>query len=150
VILVDANLLVYAFTPSMPQHETTRSWLDTQLNDTPRVALPWPSLLAFVRLASNPRIFEHAVPVTRAWRQVEQWLALDSTWIPAPTPRHQSVLARVLREIGEKAELVPDAHLAALAIEHGLTLCSSDGDFGRFHDLKWLNPLAEGDEGGTL
>lgn len=144
MILVDANLLVYAFTPSMPQHEAARSWLDAQLNDTPRVGLPWPSLLAFVRLASNPRIFERAVPVTRAWRQVEEWLALDSAWIPAPTARHQSILASVLQEIGQKAELVPDAHLAALAIEHGLTLCSSDGDFGRFRELKWFNPLAEG------
>jgi hypothetical protein len=143
VILVDANLLVYAFNPRMPQNEAARTWLDTQLNTTPRVGLPWPSLLAFVRIASNPRIFEQAVPVTRAWRQVEEWLALDPTWIPAPTPRHRSVLAGTLREIGEKAELVPDAHLAALAIEHGLTLCSSDGDFGRFRELKWLNPLAE-------
>ncbi len=142
MILVDANLLVYAFTPSMPQHEAARSWLDARLNDTPRVGLPWPSLLAFVRLTSNPRIFERAVPVTRAWRQVEEWLALGSSWIPAPTARHRTVLAGVLQEIGEKAELVPDAHLAALAIEHGLTLCSSDGDFGRFKNLKWLNPLA--------
>lgn len=142
MILVDANLLVYAFTASMPPHEAARSWLDDHLNATPRVGLPWPSLLAFARLVSNPRIFEQAVPVTRAWRQVEEWLALDSTWIPAPTARHQEILSGVLLEIGEKAELVPDAHLAALAIEHGLTLCSSDGDFGRFSALKWHNPLA--------
>lgn len=143
MILVDANLLVYSFNTGMPENEAARAWLDTQLSTTPRVGLPWPSLLAFVRIVSNPRIFENAVPVTRAWRQVEEWLALDSTWIPTPTARHEGVLADTLREIGEKAELVPDAHLAALAIEHGLTLCSSDGDFGRFRELKWRNPLAE-------
>lgn len=148
MILIDANLLVYAFTPSMPQHEAARVWLDGRLNDTPRVGLPWPSLLAFVRLVSNRRIFDQPVAVTRAWRQVEEWLALESTWIPSPTQKHSSILGGTLSEIGEKAELVPDAHLAALAIEHGLTLCSSDGDFGRFGGLRWHDPLRGGRNAG--
>jgi uncharacterized protein len=80
--------------------------------------------------------------VTNAWRQVERWLSVESAWIPLPTERHPEVMTRLLSQIGEKAELVPDAHLAALAIEHGLTLCSTDGDFARFSDLRWENPLA--------
>ncbi|MFQ5704431.1 MAG: type II toxin-antitoxin system VapC family toxin [Gemmatimonadales bacterium] len=141
MILVDANLLVYSFAQDLPQHDRAREWLDDRLNGTTRVGLPWESLLAFVRLVSNPRIFERPAPVPRAWRQVEEWLAVEQAWIPLPTPRHQDVLGGVLKEIAGRANLVPDAHLAALAIEHGLTVCSSDGDFARFSDVRWSNPL---------
>lgn len=79
--------------------------------------------------------------VTEAWGLVEGWLRLESVWIPLPTPRHPQILASLLREIGGRADLVPDAHLAALAIEHGLTLCSTDSDFARFRSLRWVNPL---------
>ena len=77
-----------------------------------------------------------------AWRQVEDWLACETVWIPQPTERHGQVLGVLLSYPGVRANLVHDAHLAALAIEHGLTLCSTDGDFARFRELKWLNPLA--------
>ncbi len=143
MILVDANLLVYGFARDLPQHEAARGWLEGRLNGTARVGLPWPSLLAFVRLVSNPRIFTKPVPVSRAWRQVSEWLDLETVWIPGPGRRHREVLADLLTRIEEKPQLVPDAHLAALAIEHGLTLCSTDGDFGRFPTLRWLNPLVE-------
>jgi hypothetical protein len=126
----------------LPEHEKARTWLDDRLNGTPRVGLPWASLLTFVRLVANPRIFERPERVTDAWRQVERWLALENVWTPGPTERHAEALGRVLGEIGQKAELVPDAHLAALAIEHGLALCSTDGDFARFSGLRWENPLA--------
>ena len=142
MILVDANLLVYAHVEGMPQHERTRNWLDGEINRSRRVGLPWSSLLAFVRLVSNPRVFERPEPIDDAWRQVEAWLDCASVWIPLPTERHRDVLAGTLRETGGRANLVPDADLAALAIQHGLTLCSSDGDFGRFRDLKWFNPLS--------
>ncbi len=79
--------------------------------------------------------------MTEAWRQVERWLSVSCAWVPLPTPDHAEILGRLLVETGEKAELVPDAHLAALAIEHGLTLCSTDGDFARFSELTWQNPL---------
>jgi toxin-antitoxin system PIN domain toxin len=141
VILVDANLLLYAHIQSYPQHEAARNWLDGRLNGTPRVGLPWPSLLAFVRIASNPRLFEQPLSVGRAWQQVASWLALESVWIPLPTARHAEVLGSLLAEATFAANLVPDAHLAALAIEHGLTLCTSDGDFSRFAGLAWTNPL---------
>lgn len=142
MILVDANLLVYATVSSLPQHRAARAWLDGQLNDAPRVGLPWPSLLAFLRLTTNARIFERPLGIAKAWRQVSDWLACDTAWIPTPTERHATVLARLLSDPGVVSNLVPDAHLAALAIEHGLELCSSDGDFARFAELKWSNPLA--------
>lgn len=141
MILVDANLLVYAHVAGLPKHPEARRWLDLQLNGTPRVGLPWPSLVAFLRLVTNPRIFEKPEPMTSAWRQVREWLALDPVWIPQPTERHAEVLEQVLRDAGRGANLIPDAHLAALAIEHGLTLCSSDGDFARFQGLRWENPV---------
>lgn len=143
MILVDANLLVYAFAKDLPQHERARAWLDDQLNGSARVGMPWESLLAFVRLVSNPRIFERPATVTRAWQQVLEWLTVEPTWIPQATGTHAKVLTELLGEIGGRANLVPDAHLAALAIEHGLTVCSSDGDFARFSGIRWINPLAE-------
>ena len=141
MILVDANLLVYAHTATMLQHEAARAWLDEQLNGRWRVGLPWPSLLAFVRLVSNPRVFERPEPVAAAWRQVETWLDCESVWIPQPTERHRAILGALLGQHQAQANLVPDAHLAALALEHGLILCSADSDFSRFAGLQWQNPL---------
>jgi toxin-antitoxin system PIN domain toxin len=142
VILVDANLLIYARVSSAAQHQAARRWLDGQLNGTARVGLPWPSLLAFVRLVTNPRIFERPETIAAAWKQVEEWLDCPPVWIPAPTDRHRQILGSLLAGGTLRANLVPDAHLAALAVEHGLTLCSTDGDFARFPNLKWVNPLA--------
>jgi toxin-antitoxin system PIN domain toxin len=142
VILVDANLLVYAHLSSFEQHEASRAWLDARLGGSARVALPWESLLAFARIASNPRVLSKPLTVAAAWGQVEEWLGAPAAWVPAPTERHAEVLGRLLRASGLRAQHVPDAHLAALAIEHGLVLCSTDGDFARFAGLRWENPLA--------
>jgi hypothetical protein len=140
VILVDANLLVYAHVASFQQHEAARSWLDQRLSGKSQVALAWESTLAFVRLVSNPRIFERPEPVSSAWAQVQRWLDCPNAWIPLPTDRHREVLSAFLGVVS-RANHVPDAHLAALAVEHGLTLCSTDGDFARFQGLRWENPL---------
>jgi len=142
VILVDANLLVYAHVNGFPQHKAAHAWLDDRLNRSSSVGMPWPSLLAFVRLISNPRIFTRPASVARAWRQVEEWLDCPPVWIPQPTERHREVLGSLLETRASKANLVPDSHLAALAIEHGLILCSLDGDFARFPGLRWENPLS--------
>jgi len=143
VILVDANLLVYAHAASLPQHERARSWLDTQLNGDTRVGMPWLSLLAFLRVMTNPRILERPESTMNAWRQVCAWLEVPVVWIPEATERHRDVLGRLLEQTTVTANLVPDAHLAALAIEHGLMLCSADGDFARFTTLRWRNPLRD-------
>jgi hypothetical protein len=141
VILVDANLLVYAHIESASRHAAARAWLDARLNGSARVGLAWPSLLAFMRLVTNPRVYARPAPMALAMRQVSAWLGCDSVWIPPPGERHAELLGGLLAQPGVHGNLVPDAHLAALAIEHGLTLCSTDGDFARFPGLRWENPL---------
>jgi hypothetical protein len=141
VILVDANILIYSHVASFEQHNRAREWLDQQLNGSARVGLPWESLLAFVRLVTNPRVFERPEPTSDAWIQVRAWLACERVWIPQPTERHADLLNELLALPGVQANLIPDAHLAALALEHGLTLCSTDGDFSRFPTIRWINPI---------
>jgi toxin-antitoxin system PIN domain toxin len=141
MILVDANLLVYARVSDFPEHARARRWLEDRLSGSTRVGLPWPSLLAFVRLVSNPRVFNHPSTVSDAWAQVEEWLDTAPAWIPSATDRHREVMTTLVPTV-TSAKLVPDAHLAALAIEHGLALASADGDFARFPGLRWENPLS--------
>jgi toxin-antitoxin system PIN domain toxin len=139
---VDANLLVYAHVSDFPEHERARSWLDASLNDMPRVGFAWPSLVAFLRLTTNGRVFSNPEPIEAARAQVTSWLAAPSAWTRAPTARHESVLGGLIEAARPVANLVPDADLAALAIEHGLTLCSTDRDFARFPGLRWENPIS--------
>ena len=142
MILVDANLLLYAANRAAPEHERARAWLDDRLNGTVPLGLPWPSLLAFVRLATNPLVVRHPVAAAVAWRQVDEWLECEPSWTPLPGDGHRGIIGGFLKAPWMTSRLVPDAHLAALAIEHGLTLQSTDGDFARFPALKWENPLA--------
>ena len=142
MILVDAKLLLYAANRAAPDHARARTWLDDRLNGSVAVGLPWPSLLAFVRLATNPAILKHPITTAEAWHQVEDWLACESAWTPVPAEGHRRIVGGFLKASWMTSRLVPDAHLAALAIEHGLTLQSTDGDFARFPGLKWENPLA--------
>lgn len=143
MILVDANLLVYAVHRQFEAHGRAKSWLDARLNGAERVGLAWASLLAFVRLSASPRVLSRPMPLADAVAVVRLWLTLASTWVPEPTEHHARTLAELLA--GEtKADLVPDANLAALAIEHGLTLCSTDRDFARFEGLRWSDPLRGG------
>jgi toxin-antitoxin system PIN domain toxin len=124
----------------MPQHPASQAWLDERLSGNAKVGLPWHSLLAFLRIVSNPRLFRPPTSTGSAWRQVQGWLALPSVWIPSPTDRHPETLSRLLEDNVSSA-LVADAHLAALAIEHGLTVCSTDRDFASFQGVRWENPL---------
>lgn len=142
MILVDANILLYAANRAAPEHEPARAWLDDRLNGREPVGFPWPSLLAFVRLAANPLVVRHPVTPAEAWRQAEEWLACAPAWIPVAGEAHRELVGGFLKAPWMTSRLVPDAHLAALAIEHGLTLQSTDGDFARFPGLKWENPLA--------
>lgn len=144
MILVDANLLLYSKISDYSQHPRARAWLDGRLSGRSRVGLPWQSLLAFMRISTNRRLFPSPLPIADAWAQVEAWLGLPQVWIPSPTERHAEVLATLLKDTSVVAGLVMDAHLAALAMEHGLVLCSTDGDFGRFEGLRWNDPLKRG------
>jgi toxin-antitoxin system PIN domain toxin len=140
MILVDTNLLVYAVDSASPHHDRANAWMEERLNGPTGVGLPWQVLNAFARLIANPRVCPNPMPTARAWAQVEEWLALDSTFTPEPTQRHREILAGLMPQM-TRAELIPDAHLAALAVEYGLVLCSTDSDFDRFPGLAWENPL---------
>ncbi len=142
MILVDANLLIYSRFASFPQHRRAREWLDGKLNGRARVGIPWMSIVAFLRVTTNPRLFPRPDSIESAWRQVEEWLDCSVAWIPEPTEAHRTVFRALLEQSQAAGSLVPDAHLAALAIEHGLTLCSTDSDFARFAGLRWENPIA--------
>ncbi|HBY59570.1 MAG TPA: VapC toxin family PIN domain ribonuclease [Solibacterales bacterium] len=142
MILVDANILVYSTDRRSEHYERARNWLDCQLSGDTRVGLPWESLLAYMRLVTNPRVFERPQTPSAAWRQVEEWLSCECVWVPLPGAGHRSILAGLVAHLGGGSKLIPDAHLAAMAIEHGLAVCSSDGDFARFPGVRWVNPLA--------
>ena len=142
MILVDANILIYAHVSNMEQHQRSKEWLDQMFNGPAPVGLPWPSLLSFLRLVSNPRVFEKPESIQQAWVQVEAWLNAPRAWIPYPTERHLKVLAKFIPFTKGKPNLIPDAHLATLAVEHGLILCSADNDFAHFEGLRWENPIA--------
>jgi len=133
--------LLYATISDYEQHEAARRWLDDRLNAPIRVGLPWASSLAFERISTNPRIFPNPLSVAAAWRRVARWLDLPTVWIPQAGDRHRELLDGFMTTAVTSPGLVTDAHLAALAIEHGLTLCSTDGDFARFAGLRWDNPL---------
>jgi hypothetical protein len=141
VILLDANILLYAHIRDYPQHNRIRAWLDERLSGEERVGIPWASILAFLRICTNRRIFPLAHTIAQAWEQMGEWLSLPNVWIPLLTERHGEILRDVLLGSGAEGELVPDADLAALAIEHGLTICSTDSDFARFPMARWLDPL---------
>jgi hypothetical protein len=141
VILVDANLLLYAHNRSAPEHAAARAWFEGAVNGPDRIGVAWPSILAFVRLASNPVVFRQSLTPVAAWQVVRQWLRQENVWIPTPGTTHGGIFESLLADRRVTSRMVPDAHLAALAIEHGLTLCSTDGDFARFAGLRWINPL---------
>ena len=140
MILLDANLLVYAHTPESPRREVASAWLEDALNSSAKVGLPWPTLLAFARLMGNPSVVSEPIPLNQSWARAREWLALPKTWIPLPTNRHLTIISRLLEE-ESRPDLAADAHLAALSIEHGLTVCTTDGDFARFPKVHWENPL---------
>lgn len=141
MILVDVNLLVYAHVEGMHRHAEARRWLDDALSGTGPVGLPWHSLLGFVRLVTNPRVFAAPHDSRTAWSVVEHWLDADPVWTPGPTDRHREVFSTLVERVRPSGNLVPDTHLAAIAIEHGLTLMTADRGFARFPDLKWANPI---------
>ncbi len=143
MILVDANLLVYAVAAPLAQHAAARDWLQSRLAGPARVGLPWASILGFLRVVTNPRILSRPVAMQEAWSTARSWLELPAVWVPEPTAAHADVLGTLIDGVSD-SQLVPDAHLAALAIEHGLTICSNDSDFARFPDVSWENPLAPG------
>lgn len=141
-MLVDANLLIYATDTRSQFYAPAHEWLLEQLNGNRRVGLPWQSLGAFLRLSTHSRASTHPLAPAVAWRTVSVWLESTTTWIPQPGPGHAAILGDLMVRYEIAGKLVTDAQLAALALEHGLTVCSADTDFARFTEVSWSNPLA--------
>lgn len=143
MILVDANLLLYAYYPRAEQHERSKVWLESVLSGASPVRFAWMTVLAFLRIGTSPRIFEKPLSMDEAASIVTSWLAQPAVEILEPGERYWSILVRLLRDAQVSGALVSDAALAALAIEHGSRRCTTDRDFTRFDGLQTSNPLAD-------
>ena len=141
MILPDANVLIYAIDEGAPRHEIARQWLEDALSGRESVGFAWTVVIAVIRIITNGSIFTAPMTITEATARVEEWMAVPICVSVEPTQRHLSVLRGLLSPVGTAGNLVPDAHLAALAIEHGATVASADHDFGRFPGLRWFDPL---------
>ena len=138
--LVDANVLLYAVNRDEPRHASARDWLDEALSGGARVAFCWVVLLAFMRLSTNGRIFDGPLTANEAITQAQDWLAQPSAVVVEPTARHLGIVQQLLAPLAAGGNLVNDAHLAALAIEHRCEVVSYDTDFLRFHGVKLETP----------
>lgn len=141
MILIDANLLLYAYDAASPHHAAARRWLVDLLSRPEPVGLPWLTVLAFLRIATNPRAFASPLAIEEAAQVVSEWLALPNIVTLGPGERHWEILKGLLGAAQARGPLVMDAHLAALAREHGAVLATTDRDFARFPGLHWRNPL---------
>lgn len=141
-MLVDANILLYSIDTTSPFHERADRWLVPALNGSRRVGLPWMSLSAFLRIATNPRAARRPLTTAEAWAHVDGWLDAPASWVPEPGRGHRQILRELMTTLDLRAGLVTDVVFAAIAIEHGLDVVSADSDFARFTSLTWINPLA--------
>ena len=146
--LVDANLLLYAVDEGSPHHTVAKTWLERELSGSETCAFAWAVLVAFVRLATNPRVFAEPLTAEEALDLLDSWLERPNATVVHPTDRHSGLLRELLRSLGTAGNLTSDAHLAALSIEHGAELCSGDSDFARFPRVRWSNPLAQATSSG--
>lgn len=141
MIVVDASLLLHAYHAGSPEHERARRWWEDALSAPEPIRLPWVTVLAFLRIATHPRVFRRPLAMAEARAHVESWLVRPMVSSIEPGPRHWPILGALLEGAQVRGNLTTDAHLAALALEFGATLASSDRDFTRFAQLKLLNPL---------
>jgi uncharacterized protein len=141
MMLLDANILIYAHNSLAQQHKRTKQWLQAALDSAEPIAMSWVTLLAFLRIMTDPRTFLDPLPIEDANGIAAAWLGHPAVSMLHPTERHWPILRRLAQDSQSRGPLVMDAHLAALAIEHGATLCTTDRDFTRFKGLRLVNPL---------
>lgn len=141
MILIDANLLIYAIDADSPQHTRARRWLETTLSSDTAVGLPWAVVLAFLRITTRAGILRQQLSAEQAMAFIDEWLEQPYVELVDPGAAHWPILKTLLREVGAAGNLTSDAHLAALAIESGCELASTDHDFRRFSALRLVNPL---------
>ena len=140
-MLVDANILLYAVDETSPFHERARDWMEETLNGSRRVGLPWASLTAFLRIVTNPRALADPLAPAEAWALVDAWLDAPTVWVPTPGRGHREILGRLVGDLDLRANLIPDAVLAATATEYGCEVVTLDRDFARFEKVKHRRPL---------
>jgi uncharacterized protein len=138
--LVDANVLLYAVNSASEHHRASLRWLDNSLSGSDGVGFAWVPLLAFVRLVTKDGLFPSPLSPEAAIGRVTDWVSAPSAALMNPTPRHAEILTRMLADVGTGGNLVNDAHLAALAVEHRSDIVSYDSDFGRFEGIRWHRP----------
>ena len=141
--VLDLNLLIYAVNQDSPLHEKAKAWLEEVLSDEETVAFPWPVILGFLRIMTNPRIFPQPLAASQALDIMDDWLTQPCAQTLSAGESHWIILTDLLEETGTAGNRTTDAHLAALAIEQGAELCSTDSDFARFTTIRWNNPLLE-------
>ena len=142
MILVDANLLIYAVNQDLPQHRQARAWWERMLSGTARIGIPWVCIMAFLRICTNPRMFSSPLSPETAIAYIDEWLDQPPVQLVAPGAGHWAILRNLLLQSGMAANLTTDAHIAALALEQGYSVYSADNDFRRFPGLKHVNPLS--------
>ena len=143
MILIDANLLLYAYDTASENQAEAKRWLEEILSRPEQIRLPWVTILAFLRISTSARAFRHPLSAKEALAVVSEWLSRPNVHTINPTERHFQILSTLLLVAQASGSLVTDAHLAALAIEHGALLCTTDRDFARFPGLRFQNPLQE-------
>jgi len=141
MILVDANLLLYAEDSLSEHHQAARTWWDAQLSGAEPVCLCWPVLTAFIRIGTNVRLHRRPLTLAEAAERVQSWFGQPCVRIIHPGEQHWAIFQVMLRDGKAVGSLVSDAHLAAMAVEHNCVLQSTDVDFARFKGLKWNNPI---------
>ena len=142
MILLDANILLYAYNADAPQHRPARQWLDQLFASAEWVGIPWVTLWAFVRISTNPRLMPQPLPIEDAFGIIRDLLDQSRAQLVEPGRKHAEILHRLVLENQAAGPALTDAVLAALAVEQGSTLASADRGFARFRELKWVNPLA--------
>ncbi|HEY6045611.1 MAG TPA: type II toxin-antitoxin system VapC family toxin [Pyrinomonadaceae bacterium] len=140
--VIDLNLLLYAVNRDSHRHSDAKAWIEDTMSGEERIVIPWTVILGFIRLTTSSRVFPHPLSVEDALRTVDAWLSQPSVSPLEPGEGHWSILRDLLLDAGSAGNLTTDAHIAALAIEHGAELCSTDADFARFKQLRWTNPLS--------
>ncbi len=141
-MIVDANVLLYAVDSASPYHARAAAWLTDALTGDMRVGLPWQTIGAFLRIGTHPRVLASPMTAADAQRYVDTWLDLETVWVPPATEHTARIYSELARKHQVTGNLVPDAQLAALAIEHGVAIVSGDTDFARFSEVRWVNPFS--------
>lgn len=141
-MLLDVNVLIYAVDGLSPHHQMAREWLGQALTGPTRVGFPWQTIGGFLRIATHPRVFDRPITAEQAWQALDGWLESPVAWIPSTGQRTVAILRSLMVESRTSGPRTTDAQLAALALEHGVPVASTDADFARFPGLVWINPLA--------